>query len=350
MITGRELVVWLQRALGISGICFYEAGTGEVYSTGSITSELESDTRATYIAGQDQADPAAGITIRRLITAGRATGAIAFQGLQNPEFTAEPLVLLAAAVLERERQSLHATEIAVNAGIDAFRSAVFEALANECKKALTTILAATGGVRQAGFLRPEQLEMTDLVEEEASRLEKTISRLDCIARLYHGDVVPRTEPANLTLIVEQAIDQWTRTSPDPVVFAPGDAVFKVLADLELIRFAVTQLLDNASQASGSGAAVHVEVKAAVESESRSVAVRIFGEGIATPCHLPHRIFDRACIADPASNAPRLGLGLYAARKIVVAHGGTLDLDEEKMQTQGVAFRLSLPLASGASDD
>jgi len=41
-----------------------------------------------------------------------------------------------------------------------------------------------------------------------------------------------------------------------------------------------------------------------------------------------------------------GLGLYVARKIVVAHGGTLDFDPERMGSAGVAFRLSLPRANG----
>jgi K+-sensing histidine kinase KdpD len=45
-----------------------------------------------------------------------------------------------------------------------------------------------------------------------------------------------------------------------------------------------------------------------------------------------------------------GLGLYVVRKIVVAHGGTLEFDPERMGNAGVAFRLSLPRANSQPDE
>jgi signal transduction histidine kinase len=41
-----------------------------------------------------------------------------------------------------------------------------------------------------------------------------------------------------------------------------------------------------------------------------------------------------------------GLGLYVARKIALAHGGSLELDNEPPGGGGTTFRLSIPVLEG----
>jgi two-component system sensor histidine kinase KdpD len=330
---------------GITAVCLYTSETDGFSRAGDSGGELDGPTRATYTAGQDQDDTATGLTIRRLITDGRTTGAIAFQGLENPRVTAGPLVALAAALQEGMRFRRKA---ALAPESDMFRSAIFDVLGSECKNALTTILAATGGLREAGPLRAEQLEMARMVEEEASRLGGLISRLDWIARLDQGEVSPRMDTTNLRSLVAQAVDQWSRVSPDRhIAFACPDVEFAALADPELLRLALGQLLDNACKFSVPGATVHVEI----EARDGVVVVMVASEGNPIPPQEQGRIFERSYLgAQSSSFAAGSGLGLYAARKIAAAHGGTLDLDPEKMLTSCIAFRLSLPRAGAPSDE
>jgi len=368
VVDGREWVAPFLGVFGITAVCLYDAGTDRFLTLTSPGTpappggDWEGQTRATYVAGQDQDDPAAGIVIRRMITAGRIIGAVAFQGLEDPERTAEPLISLAAALLERMRLRRESTEAAVTAGIGAFRSAIMDVLGSECKNALTTILAAAGGLREAGPLVAEQLEMARMVEEEASRLGGVISRLDWIARLDEGEVSPRTDSTNVSGLTAQIVDQWERIEPDrQIVFASRDTAFMAPADPELLRFALSQLLDNACKFSAPGAAVHVQIDAeselaagpitGVEGRGGAVVVRVSSEGPPIPSHERHRIFERSYVGSQASNfAAGSGLGLYAARKIALAHRGTLDLDPEKMWTSSIAFRLSLPRANGQPQD
>jgi two-component system, OmpR family, sensor histidine kinase KdpD len=329
---------------GTTAICLFDASTGGFHTIGSSSSGLEDPTRGACVSGQDVDDPEAGITIRGLVAGGRITGAIAFRGLEDPQLTAGPLVSLAAAVHERMRLRRQADEAAVAAEIEAFRSAIFDVLGDEFKNALTTILTATGGLREAGPLSAAQSVMASAVEEEASRLGSVISRLDRIAWLDDGEVSPRMDTTDLTTLLAQAVEQCSLRSPDrKFVFTSSGEVLKVLADAELIRLALSQLLENAYTYSGPGSGVLV----AVEERGAAVVISVSAGGKPVPSHERHRIFERSHIG---SRAPSFtggsGLGLYVARKIVVAHGGTLDFDPELMGNDLMAFRLSLPRANG----
>jgi two-component system, OmpR family, sensor histidine kinase KdpD len=345
---GSALLDPFHGVFGTTAICLFDASTGGFYTIGSSSTELEDQTRRACISGQDVDDRDAGITIRRLIAGGRITGAIAFKGLEDPQLTAGPLASLAAAFHERARLRRQASEAAVAAEIEAFRSTVFDVLGDEFKNALTTILAATGGLREAGPLRAEQLEMATMVEEEASRLGSVISRMDRIAWLDDGEVSPRMDTTDLTPLVAETVEQYLRRSPDQKIdFASRGTVFKALADAELIRLALSQLLDNACKYATPDSAVLVELNV----HGGAVVVSVSAEGSPIPSHERHRIFERSYIGTRApSFTAGSSLGLYVARKIVVAHGGTLDFDPERMGTACVAFRLSLPRANGQADE
>ena len=134
---------------GIDAVWLYDGSSAQFLSTEPV-GPLEGMVRATYIAGPDQVDADANIVIRRLLSQGKIIGAIAFRGLEEHRITAEPLAQLAAALIERSVRAREAASAVIAAEISAFRAAVLDTLGTECKNSLTTILAATGGLREAG--------------------------------------------------------------------------------------------------------------------------------------------------------------------------------------------------------
>jgi two-component system sensor histidine kinase KdpD len=216
---------------------------------------------------------------------------------------------------------------------------MLDALAHEFKTPLATILAAVGGLREAGPLAAEQETLADTVEDEASRLGSLTSRLLRTARLDNEHIRPRLESVDVASVVAQVIRQYSSRSSDRTIFlASGHEPAQALADPELVRLMVSQLIENACKYSRPGSVVTLSV----EREDEFVAIRVSNNGSSIPRSEQRRIFDRFYRGEDARRSTSgSGLGLYVARKIALAHGGALDLETGEQGDQ-VTFCLRLP--------
>lgn len=341
-------VALFRTVFGLRAVCLYDGTNAELHSDGDSRTGLADRTRGAYIAQQDNDEAVSGVFIRSLRAAGNTLGAIGFEGLRDAELTAGPLAELAAAVLERARIFRDASYADAAAQAEVFRGAILDALAHEFKTPLATIVTAAGGLRETGGLRPEQLELAEMAEMEASRLGLLTSRLLRIARLDREEVKPQLELTDLAELVKHLADQYAERWTDRKVSLTNDAEsLEVLADAELLRLAVRQLLDNACKYSQSGAAIRI----AVELQNELATVLVWNSGSHLPAKERGRIFERFYRgADARQVAPGSGLGLYVARKIVQAHGGNLELESDSTpDREGVSFRLTMPVVRSDSD-
>jgi len=329
---------------GIRAVCIFDPLAGEVNTAGESLRGLTDRTREAFFFGKDIDDRQRGISVRRLSVRGQITGAVGFEGLEDPGQTAGPLVALTATLQERTRAFRHASESAAAAQTEIYRSAFLDALAHVFKTPLATILAAAGGLRAAGPLRSEQLEMAETVEAEASRLGNLTSRLLHIARLDREDVHPRMETTNLTPLVAQIVGHYLRLPTDRGISLENqNPHIEVVADPELIRLALSQLLDNACKYSMPGSTILINV----EQKKGAVAISVTNSGSSIPASERQRIFERFYRGTDARRfTSGSGLGLYVARKIALAHSGILELDSERSTNGRVTFCLSLPSAKG----
>ena len=323
----------------VQAVCLYDGANTELHSGGESRNGLAERTRAAYISHQDSDDNVSGVFIRCLRAAGKTIGAIGFDGLRDAELTAGPLAALAAAMLERARVFRDASHAAAAAQAEVFRGAILDALAHEFKTPLAAIVTAAGGLRETGGLRPEQLELAEMAETEASQLGLLTSRLLRIARLDQEEVRPQLELTDVADLVAQLADQYSRRTDRELSLVKDIASADVWADAELLRLALRQLLDNACKYSPAGSSI----KVAVELQDKSVAVRVWNSGSLVPSSERARIFERFYRGSEARHlAPGSGLGLYVARKIAQAHGGGLDLEPDV--SEGTSFCLTLPIA------
>jgi len=344
----RRSVSLFRTVFGMRAVCLYDGMNMEPYSDGNSEAGLAERTRAAYISRQDCDDSVAGVCARPLLAAGNIMGAVGFEGLRDAELTAGPLAALAAALLERARVFRDASYADAAAQAEVFRGAILDALAHEFKTPLATIVTATGGLRETAGLRPEQLELAEMAESEASRLGQLTSRLLRVARLDRAEVKPQLERIDITELVTHLADQYAKRWTDRTVSLTKNVTSaEVFADAELLRLAVRQLLDNACKYSHSGSAI----KIAIELQPESVAVRVWNSGSAIASNERNKIFDRFYRGTEVREvAPGTGLGLYVARKIAQAHGGNLDLENDTAPNRdGTSFRLTLPIAKIDSD-
>jgi len=331
-----------QHVFRLRAVCLYDAAKAEIHCTANAPSGIVEQTRAAYSCGRDGDEAASGLLIRCLRAGGNTIGAISFQGLGDPELTAGPLSALAAAMLERAHTFRNASHAAAAAQAELFRGAVLDALAHEFKTPLATIVTAAGGLRELGPLGSEQLELTEIVETEASRLGLLTSRLLRTAQVDREEVKPQLEFTDMADLVTVVADQYSRQWTDRKLSIRKDtAATGVMADPELLQLALRQLLDNACKYSFPGSAVTISI----DSQDEWVAIRTSNSGSRIGPSERSRIFERFYRGTEARHkAPGSGLGLYVARKIVHAHGGSLDLEMATTTHQDTAFRLALPRA------
>jgi len=335
-----------QDIFGLQAVCLFDAATGEIHCTGDQPNGLAEQTKAVYSSGEDREDAGSGILTRCLHAGGNTIGAVSFEGLRDSELSTGPLSALAAAMLERTSTFRKASQAKAAAQAESFRGAILDALAHEFKTPLATVVTAAGGFRELGPLCPEQIELTDIVEMEASRLGLLTSRLLRTAQLDRDEVRPKLEFTNLAELVTVVAEQYSRQWTDRELSVRNEGSDAgVMADPELLQLAFGQLLDNACKYSAPGSAVTVSI----DTREEWVAIRTSNSGSGIRLSERSRIFERFYRGTEVRHtAPGSGLGLYVARKIVQAHGGSLDLDMATTAEQETTFRLALPRAD-ASD-
>jgi two-component system, OmpR family, sensor kinase len=168
----------------------------------------------------------------------------------------------------------------------------------------------------------------------AQRLARLTQDLLDTARLEHGLFELELTPVELTDLVSDV----ARLCASPGIDVRVDAPAKVTAicDGNRLRQALENVVMNAVRYSPRGSSVTISV--VPESEAGTVVVRVAdrGPGI-EPELLPH-LFDRFVAKGPSKG---LGLGLYLAKRIALAHGGTLAAHSQV--GAGAEFSFTLPV-------
>ena len=345
---GLKFLEPFQHLFGVTAICIFDAEKTDVQIIGQPDPALAEKTREAYIRGVDLDEPELRISIRRLRFGARLRGVIGFQGLEDAAETAGPLTALTVTFLDRTNAFHQASAAAAAVQAEVFRSAILDALAHEFKTPLATILAAAGGLREAGPLEPAQAEMAETVESEAARLGNLTSRLLRTARLEREDIRPRFELTDIGSMVGRIAQQFAGRSADRrIVVGVSGNLTEVLADAELLRLALSQLVENACKYSELGSTISINV----ERQGDLIAIRVSNDGSSIPPDEQQHIFERFYRgADARRTTSGSGLGLYVARKIALAHGGRLDLEPSRTAEDGVSFSLKLPSTKSEVSD
>jgi two-component system sensor histidine kinase KdpD len=334
-----ELLNVIRHVFGLKAACYFDASSAAMFVAGNAGSGLAEKTREAYILKRNLTDSKAETSLRQLATSGRDIGAIGFEGMNQVEIMAGPAAALATIGLERAQACKSAIRAEDAARAETLRTAIVDALAHEFKTPLATILTAAGGLCEAGPLNFQQSEMVEMIETQGERLGHLSSRLLRLASLESDDLRLRPESFSLQEEVKDAVERYTAESQNrSITFVNRGASEEVVADLELFHLALGQLLDNACKYSPPGSAIGVSL----ENDGKVFSVIVASPGAAILPSERNLIFERFFRGSASQKLAGSGLGLYVARKIAVAHGGSLELTPHS-PSEGVAFRLTFPI-------
>jgi two-component system sensor histidine kinase SenX3 len=180
--------------------------------------------------------------------------------------------------------------------------------------------------------------------EDSERLLSTIEQVLRTGRLGPANRVVNLSPIDLRELVEECVDRARRLhnlEPDALKYCRGPDV-NFNGEIDEVRAAVFNLIDNAIKYSGKS--VHVTVETA-KTDREHIAVRVRDHGVGIPNTELKRIFKRFYrIPGPISMRPTgTGLGLFIVRSVAKRHRGRAWAESEG-PGRGSTFVLQFPIS------
>lgn len=231
-------------------------------------------------------------------------------------------------------------EIRRNEQHDAFINAV----THELKTPVAAIRLYLETLQTRAVDEPKRKEFYGIMLQESDRLLTTIEQVLRTGRMGAASRKPNLLPIDLGGVVAECLAR-ARTlhaiRPESLEYHPGPPV-TVLGDLDEVRAAILNLVENAVKYSGSDVKITVETD---NMDGKYVSLRVRDEGAGIPRTELKRIFKRFYRV-PGSLAARvkgIGLGLYIVRSVAKRHGGRAWAESEG-PGRGSTFVLQLPIA------
>ncbi len=217
-------------------------------------------------------------------------------------------------------------------------------VSHELRTPLTTIKASVETL-QEGALDDPPAARTFLgrIDGEVDRMTLLVADLLELSRLESGQMTPRLTPVNLAILAEEAIDRLRSRAQRKqltLVDAVSGETPPVLADPDMLRQVLSNLLENAVKYTAGGGSV--TISAAVLGTSVVTSVADTGIGIARE-HLPH-VFERFYKVERARREGGTGLGLAIVKHIVQVHGGEVRVESREGEGSTFSFSLTIPPA------
>lgn len=224
-------------------------------------------------------------------------------------------------------------------------------LAHEIKNPLTPILLAVEECHrkyEGESVRFRKLLDTtlEIVEEEVGTLRRLVSEFSGFARLPRAEL----EPGDLGEFLREQRDRMLAISDDQegaflrseeheigvaVDIAIAEGAMPAAFDRQMLRRVLVNLVRNAAQASRErDEPARIEVR--LEPERDGFAIHVDDDGPGVPEAMRTSIFDPYF----TTKSDGAGLGLSIVKKIVVEHGGTIDVTKSPLG--GARFRVRIP--------
>jgi signal transduction histidine kinase len=181
-----------------------------------------------------------------------------------------------------------------------------------------------------------------VIEEETDRLTELIDNLLAASKLQaEGMRLSHVDQVNLAELAARCVERFrTQSEKHRLILEMPDDFPPVRGDETRLRQVLDNLVSNAIKYSPDGG----EVRIGGTVNEQSVTVYVADQGVGIPHDELEHIFERFYRVEDAlrRHTQGTGLGLYLARAVVRAHGGTITV--ESQPGKGSTFRVTLPRA------
>jgi signal transduction histidine kinase len=182
-----------------------------------------------------------------------------------------------------------------------------------------------------------------LIADETARLAALIADVLDTSRIEAGTFSYSFSDVDLGLIVGEVVAAAQVGQDEVSVHAEVDGHLPtVRGDGVRLRQVLQNLVDNAVKYSPANGVVRV----AAGAENGAVRIAVLDDGPGIPTDDQRVIFEKFGRSVSSTGKPGTGLGLFIARSIAEAHGGSLEVASEP--ANGAAFTLTIPAGAEAT--
>ncbi len=230
-------------------------------------------------------------------------------------------------------------EISRNEQHDAFINAV----THELKTPVASIRLYLETLQKRPVEEAKRQEFYRIMLADSDRLLATIEQVLRTGRIGSGKSKLNLVPVEMGDLVADCVRRARELhslTPESLQYHPGTPM-TMRADLDEVRAAVSNLIDNAVKYSGSNVRVSVELDRV---DGKYVALRVRDQGPGIASGELKRVFKRFYRVPGvlASRVKGTGLGLYIVRSVARRHGGRAWAESEGLG-HGSTFVLQLPV-------
>jgi signal transduction histidine kinase len=282
-----------------------------------------------------------------LLLGARPIGMISVSRTEVDAFTAAEgeLVALLGRLVATAVQNIRAYEAERRTAaelrrLSALRADFVSLVSHELRSPMAAVIGAARTLQDRW--RTLTVEQRDaflaLIGDETNRLAALIGDVLDTSRIEAGTFSYTFTDVDLTRLVTDAVATASVGQDEVRVRAEVGHLPFVRGDRERLHQVISNLIDNAVKYSAAGD----EVRVTAAQENGKIRISVIDHGPGIPEEQQRLIFEKFGRADvPGGSKPGTGLGLFIARSIAEAHGGTVDV--RSRPAEGATFVLSLPV-------
>jgi len=223
------------------------------------------------------------------------------------------------------------------------KDAFINAVTHELKTPVASIRLYLETLQTRAVDEEKRKEFYRIMLDDSDRLLATIEQVLRTGRMGAAGRGLNLMRIDLGGLVQECVTRARalhRIPLEAITFSPGQPI-SIMADLEEVRAAVANLIENAIKYSGKDVNIQVET----EQTDGYVLMRVKDAGVGIPKTELKRVFKRFHrVPGPlASRVKGTGLGLYIVRSVAKRHGGRAWAESEGAG-RGSTFFLKLPVA------
>jgi signal transduction histidine kinase len=195
----------------------------------------------------------------------------------------------------------------------------------------------------AGKLTKQQQELLNQAFASSQRMVYLIADLLNVSRLRSGKFVIENKPTQLTEVVSSEMEQLTevaKSKNQTLTFTKPENFPELMLDETKIRQVIMNFADNALHYTPAGG--HIQLN--LEDKGDSIEYTVVDDGLGVPKAEQHHLFTKFFRAGNAKKArpDGTGLGLFMAKKVIIAQGGAIIFKSE--EGKGSTFGFTFPKA------